>query len=160
MTPLRTALLVLVILVGAVAAPGCDSDDETSEQDYVAAAQDVATSFTQSADRLATQISELQGGINLAKAGELLQTFSDSVEELAAEIDDISPPSVVEDLHTQLVELLENFGAKAQQAAIALKAGDLLGGLPALSSFATEAAEVGGKVDSTVNEIESRLGVD
>ena len=154
----RAVLLVLGVLVGAIAVAGCGSD-ESDDKDYVAEAQDVATSFTQSADKLSKQISELEG-LNLKSAGELLQTFSDGVDDLAAQIDDISPPDAVEELHTRLVDLLESFGAKAQQAALALRAGDLLGGLPALTSFASEAAQVGGKIDSTVNQIESKLGVE
>ena len=158
MSSLRAVLLVLGVLVGAIAVAGCGSD-ETDEKDYVTEAQDVANSFTQSADKLGKQISELEG-LNLKSAGELLQTFSDGVEDLAAQIDDISPPDAVEELHTRLVDLLENFASKAQQAALALRAGDLLGGLPALTSFASEATEVGGKVNSTVDQIQSKLGVE
>ena len=158
MSSLRAVLLVLGVLVGAIAVAGCGSD-EADDKDYVAEAQDVATSFTQSAQKLSKQISELQG-LNLKSAGELLQTFSDGVEDLAAQIDDISPPAAVEELHTRLVTLLEDFGEKAEQAAVALKAGDLLGGLPALTTFAANATEVGGKVNSTVEEIQAKLGID
>jgi hypothetical protein len=158
-SPARSASLVLIALTGALALAGC-GESETDEQDYVAQAQEVAASFTQSAEELQARISELTADFNLKTAGNLLGTFADRVDELAAEIDDIDPPSAVEGLHTQLVDLLENFAAKAEQASLALKAGDLLGGIPALTNFAAEATEISGKVDSTVDQIKGKLGVE
>jgi hypothetical protein len=159
-SPARTAALVLIALTGAIALVGCGEDSGTDEQDYVAQAQEVAASFTKTAEELQARISELAANFNLKTAGNLLGTFADRVDDLAAEIDDIDPPAAVEGLHTQLVDLLENFASKAQQASLALKAGDLLGGLPALTNFATEATEISGKVDSTVDQIKGRLGAD
>jgi hypothetical protein len=160
LTSLRTALVVLAVMLGALGLAACGSDDETSDQDYVSAAEDVAASFTESAQKLEKQIDEFRRNLNLKSAGNLLSSFADSVEGLADEIDDISPPSAVEGLHTQLVDLLNNFASKAEQAALALKAGDLIGGFPALANFATDASQVGSKVDSTVSQIQSKLGVD
>ncbi|MDP9189695.1 MAG: hypothetical protein M3O25_10645, partial [Actinomycetota bacterium] len=115
----RIAALIVCLIVGAVAVAGCGSGEERSDKDYVAELQDVATSFGAGANKLSKQISEL-GPLTLKSAGALLQTFSDQVDELAAEIDDVDPPAAVEQLHARLLALLESFGSKAQQAAIAL----------------------------------------
>ena len=160
MSAARAAALILCGLVGAVALAGCGDDEEVSSEDYVSEAQAVATSFSKSVTELSAQIDQLAGSFNLKNAAGLLQTFSDRVDDLAAKIDDIDPPAAVEDLHTRLVDILENFASKAQQAAIALKAGDLLGGLPALTGFAAEATDVVGRVDRTVNDIQAKLGID
>jgi hypothetical protein len=155
----RAATLILIGLVGAVALAGCGSSDELSDEDYVAELQAVAVSFGEGADELSQKISNF-GELSLANASELLQTFSDQVSDLAAKIEDVAPPAVVEDLHAQLVARLESLASKAQAAALTLKAGDLIGGLPALTGFAAEATNAGGRVDSTVTEIQAKLGID
>jgi hypothetical protein len=158
MNAAHAAALILCGLVGAVALAGC-GEDTRSDEDYVNELSAVAVSFGDGVNELSREISELEK-LDLKSAGELLQTFSDRVEDLAAKIEDVSPPEVVAELHARLVALLEDFGGKARQAAIALKAGDLLGGLPALTGFAAEAADVGARVDSTVSDIKAKLGVD
>jgi hypothetical protein len=159
MGPARAAVLLLA-LVGVVALAGCDLDgEERTDEDYVDSLQDVATAFGDGANDLSRQIEALDK-LDLKSAGAVLGTFSDSVDELADELDDVDPPAQVEELHARLVEILETFGARAQQASLALKAGDLLGGLPALTGFAVQAAEVSGKVDSTITGIKEKLGVD
>jgi hypothetical protein len=159
MSPARMAALLLCGLVGSLPLAGCDSDnDRASDEDYVAEAQAVAKNFAESVNQISKQISQLEK-LDLASAGGLLQTFSDRVDDLAARIEDISPPEAVQELHRRLVDLLENFGSRAQQAAIALKAGDLLGGLPTLTKFAVQAAEVGNEVDATVGQIKAKLGL-
>jgi hypothetical protein len=155
----RAATLILIGLVGAVALAGCGSSDEVSDEDYVAELQAVAVSLGEGADELSQQISNF-GELSLASAGELLQTFSERVSDLAAKIEDVTPPAAIEDLHAQLVARLEGLASKAQAAALTLKAGDLIGSLPALTGFAAEATDAGGSVDSTVTEIQAELGID
>lgn len=157
----RIAALILCLLVGAVAVAGCGSDsgsEEQTDEDYVAELQDVAVAFGDGANELSTQISELDG-LNLANAAALLDTFSTQVDNLADELDDVNPPEIVAQLHAQLTERLNRFAAKAEQAALVLKAGDLLGGLPAISSFAADASEVGTDLDATITDIKAELGV-
>ena len=155
----RTAALICCLLVGAVALLGCGSDsEEQTDEDYVAELQDVAVAFGDGANELSTQISELEG-LNLANAAALLDTFSTEVEQLADELDDVDPPEIVAQLHAQLTERLNRFADKAEQAALALKAGDLLGGLPAVAGFAADASELGTDLDATITDIKSELGV-
>ncbi len=156
----RTAALVLCLLVGAVALAGCDSDpEEQTSEDYVAELQDVAVAFGDGANELQQQISEIDG-LNLQSAAALLDTFSTQVDELADELDDIDPPEAVAQLHADLSERLNGFADKAEQAALALKAGDLLGGLPAISSFAADASELGTDLDATITDIKEQLGIE
>lgn len=156
----RAAVLILCLLVGAVALAGCGSDsEEQSDEDYVAELQDVAVSFGDGAEELSTQISELDG-LNLANAAAVLDTFSARVEDLANELDDVDPPEIVAQLHADLTTRLEAFASKAEQAALALKAGDLLGGLPAVASFAADASELGSDLDATITDIKSELEIE
>jgi len=160
----RTAALVLLLfaslLVGAVTLVGCGSDsgEEQTDEDYVAELQDVAVSFGDGANDLSKQISELDG-LSLKNAAALFDTFSARVEDLANELDDVDPPEIAAQLHAQLTERLDRFADKAKQAALALKAGDLLGGLPALAGFAADASEVGTDLDATITDIKSKLGL-
>lgn len=158
----RIAALALCLLAGAVTAAGtlgCGSDsDERTDEDYVSELQDVAVTFGDGANELSTQISELDG-LNLENAAALLETFSTEVDELANELDDVDPPEIVAALHAQLTERLSGFADKAEQAALALKAGDLIGGLPAISGFAADAAELGTDLDATITDIKGELGI-
>ena len=154
------AALVLVGLIAGVALAGCDlggTDEPLTEEEYAAEAEGVADEFIASANRIAKEISNVEA--DLGSAGDLIGTFAEEADALAARIDEITPPEAVAHLHARLIEILEGFAAKAENASIALKAGDLLGGIPALAGFAAEALEVGDRLDAVVARIRERLGL-
>ncbi len=155
----RLLLAALLVLACAVTAAGCSSDGEATEvdeRDYVAELSAVATSVTQGVDELSAKVSKAG---SLKGAGELLGTFATRLEDLAAKVEDVNPPEAVADLHARLVSLLGELAEKADVAAVALRAGDLLGGLPRLTKIAAEGAEVAQKIDTTVGDIKAKLGL-
>ena len=158
MTLPRAAALLLVAVAAAVALGGCEFDSEPlTEEEYVAEAEGVADDFIASANRIAKEVQGVQA--DLGSVGNLIGTFAEEAEALAARIEDINPPDAVVRLHDQLIEILDDFAGKAETVAIALKAGDLLGGIPALTKLAADALDVGDRLEATVAGIRERLGI-
>ena len=153
------AALLLVAVAAGVALGGCElsSSEPLTEEEYVAEAEGVADEFIESATRVAKEVQNVQA--DLGSVGNLIGTFAEEAEALAARIEDINPPAAVEQLHQQLIEILDDFAGKAETAAAALKAGDLLGGIPALTKLAADALNVGDRLESTVDSIRERLGI-
>jgi hypothetical protein len=155
---LLTAFLVLASVVVPVGCSGSDDGgEEVDKEDYAAQLSAIAESATESVDQLAAKIGNAG---SLKGAGELLATFSERVDDLAARVEDVNPPDAVADLQARLVSLLEQLAEKTSVVASALKAGDLLGGLPKLTKVANETAEIAQQVDSTVDQIKGKLGLD
>jgi hypothetical protein len=148
-----TLAVALGVLAGATGVAACGQEQESSA-DYLTEVNQVAQSFNKGLNEISMQI----GSVNsLDEAGELLDTFGVRVDDLADELDDIEPPDAVADLNDRLVELLRSLGEKAKTAALAINAGDLLGGLPKLTKIAGEAADVGQQIDSTLDQIKARI---
>lgn len=155
----KPAALLLVAVAAGVALGGCElsSSEELSEEEYVAEAEGVADDFIAGANRVAKEVQGVQA--DLGSVGNLIGTFAEEAEALAARIEDINPPAAVSELHDQLVEILDDFAGKTEKVAVALQAGDLLGGIPALTNLAADALDVGDRLDSVVTEIRERLGI-
>jgi hypothetical protein len=156
----RLFFVALLVLASVVVSAGCSDgggSDEVDEQDYVAELSAIARSVTDGVDELSAQVRDAG---SLKGAGKLLGTFSERLDDLAARVEDVSPPAQVTELHGRLVTLLEQLADKAGSASVALKAGDLLGGLPKLTKIAAEGADVAQKIDSTVGDIKTKLGLD
>jgi hypothetical protein len=149
-----TLAVALCVLAGATGVAACGQEEE-SNADYLTEVNEVAQSFSKGVTELSAQV----GNVNsLDEAGELLDTFGVRVDDLADELDDIDPPDAVAALNDRLVELLRSLGEKAKTAALAINAGDLLGGLPKLAKIAGEASDVGQQIDSTLDQIKAKVG--
>ena len=154
MTRLLRGTLLLAALLALVAAAGCGSDTESSN-DYVKELNQVQTDFS---DSITKATSGSAGSGNAASAAE--QTFASletSINKLISDLKAIDAPDKVKDLHQDLIDEMNQFQAQVKSAAAALKSGDASKIVAAQTKFATEASALGTKIGQTIQGINSKL---
>src|SRR4051812_36173391 len=151
MTRLLRAGLVVALLASLLAAAGCGSDAKKSN-DYVNAINKAQTEF-------AASISKAQTGTGTGAQG-AADTFSNmkaAIDKVISDLNGITPPDKVKDLHADLIGELKSFDSSVAKAGDALKAKDPTAILKAQSTFAQDASTVASKIGTTINAINTKL---
>jgi hypothetical protein len=155
---LKIPLLVLA-LVGLLAASGCGGDDESTSSsssealtadEYATQAREVLTSFGQAFTGLGTQISQ-------SSSPEEFSGFVDDAEaEIQSAIDDFSaiqPPEEAQEGHDQILAALEDFSSGLTDVSDAADAGDKA----ALQEAATALQQAGLDFQTQIQEADQSL---
>ena len=109
---------LLLALAASVALAGCGSDER---EDYRRGAQRAADEFKRSAQEAALQLKETDG---LREKLPGLRAFKSSVDELAADFQQLEPPDDLRELNDEAVEYMKRLSQDLGRFEDAAEAGD------------------------------------
>ena len=110
------AALLCCLAVAALAVAACGSNSEAN--DYVDQVNAVQTEFLNAMTDAAST-----PPANASQAGELISSMEDAFNTAAEDLQAISPPDDVADLHQQLIDKMSELGDKVAEVSDALKSG-------------------------------------
>ena len=159
--PTRTLVLLLSFL--ALVAAGCGGDDgggssegsseALSKEDYIEEINSAQTTFVDAASNL-----------NLASP-ESPKAFADSIEELNGSVDqlvtdleEITPPEEIADLHQQLIDGMEEYGSTISENVEGLRSGDQQKLVQAAQNIGEASTEFSTSFTDQVSKINEQLG--
>ena len=138
--------LAIILALGLVA---CGGDTE-AKNDYVEAVNKAQTDF-------ATSISKAPTGANASDPGSVFDKMAASVDKVVADLKAVEPPDAVQEQHDRLVSELEKFGAAIEDAGESLASRDPQKIASAQAEFAQKASDVGTKIGTAIQQINSEL---
>lgn len=143
---LRSAIAMGLATVALLAA-GCGG---TSEEDYEKEIDRLVVTL----DEQVTEIGrDIQSSGNLENAAADVEKGADTLDEAAADLEDIDPPDDADDAHTKIVAGLKSLAGDFREAARAAGANDAQ---KVLALFADiEASEGFKKIDEARNELKA-----
>jgi len=151
MSRLRLMGLVALATLGTAALLLVACGDGEEKNDYVDEVNEVQTTFQ-------SEVSEL--GQNIDSPDQLVAFYEDTVAELeqaVQELDDISPPEEVEELHDQLTEEVQGLADLIQGAAEDIEQGGVAAVPGVVSELSSEGSRLQGEFSNTIDEINREL---
>ena len=149
----RAGLLFLALL-GAAALSLAACDDDTAEtNDYVDQVNEVTSTLQSGLAQVASQTNV----DSVEQASEVFDGLAEQINAAAAELDGISPPEEITDLHDRITDDLKTLESEAQGAANEIRDGGA-GAIPGvMAQVLVEANRIGSEIDTTISEINSEL---
>jgi hypothetical protein len=131
----------------------CGGGDNTETNDYVDAVNEVTTTLQSSITEISTQ-----GGVSSPEqAATVFEDVAQKVDGAATDIERITPPDEVADLHDKLVQDMQTLSDDATGAADDIKAGGAASVSGVAAQFLSEANQLGSQIDATIGQINAEL---
>jgi hypothetical protein len=147
-------VMIAALVAGATLLIAACGGSSSGDKDYVDSVNDVTS-------QLQSDLSQITGGPSVnspEQAADVFTNVADEVDAAAADLEDITPPDEVTDLHDKLVRDLKTLGADAKGAGDDIKAGGAAAAPGVLTRFVTEATRLEAEIKSTIDEINAKLG--
>jgi hypothetical protein len=155
MTSLLRAAVVTMAALSLVVTTGCGSSDTKQSNDYVGAINKVQTDFANNVQKVGSSPS---AGSDPAAAAK--KTFSDlktAIDKAISDLQGVTPPDKVKDLHNQLISEMKEFDTDVQAAGASLDSKNPTKILAAQSAFAKSAGTLGTRISQTISQINQKL---
>ena len=149
----RLRLISLATLVAAALSLVACGGDTAKNNDYVDQVNEVTTT-------LQSAIQEIgQGGTvnSPEQASAVFDDFAAKINTAATDLEGITPPDEVADQHKKIVADLKALATEATGAANDIKSGGAAAVPGVAAGFIAQAQKLGGEIDSTIDEINSKL---
>jgi hypothetical protein len=141
-------------LAAAVVVLGACGGDTAEKNDYV----DKVNGVTATLNSGLTEISSEATAVASPKqAAGVFSGFASNLDTAASDLEGISPPDDVTDLHDQIVQNLRTLSDEATNAADEVRAGGAASVAGVATQFIAEATRISAEVDTTISEINSQL---
>jgi len=146
----------LLIGLAAAAALGLAAcgEDTAEQNDYVDEVNGVTSTLNEELARISSEATSIG---NPEEAADAFASFSDSLEQAADEIAAIDPPDEVAELHDRLVQEVETLASEATDVVDEIREGGPAAAIGVTTTFIAEATRISSEVDSTLDEINSKL---
>ncbi len=164
---IRISALLLLML--ALVAAGCGGDDEPSsgggddapaagealsKEDYIDEINQAQTTFVTAAGEL--PLANPKSPEDFANS---IETLSGSVDELAADLEGITPPEEIADLHQQLVDDMKGYSTDITDNLDGLRSGDQAELQKAAQNIGESSTKFSTDFGDLVTQINEQLGV-
>lgn len=150
----RPRLIVLALAVAAALTVAACGGDTEEKNDYVDEVNNVTSTLNTGLQQISTEAATVG---TPEEAATIFTDFAGQLDTAATDIEDISPPDDVTELHDQLVEQIETLSAEATNAADEIDAGGAAAVAGVATGFIGEANTLSSEVDATISEINSTL---
>lgn len=147
----RLRLLALAVAASSALAIVACGTGTAENNDYVDQVNQVSSTL------LASVKSIPAGGGSPQQVSAALDDVSTQVSTAATNLDAITPPGDVADLHDKIVSDLETLKGEAANAADEVAAGGAAAAVGVVAQFVAEANRIGAEIDSTITEINNEL---
>jgi len=126
----------------------------SADNDYVDSVNKVTAQLQSDVSQIASQ-----ANVNSPKqAAAVFGQVSDKVDAAAADLEEITPPDKVSNLHAKLVSEMQQLGSEAKGAADDIDAGGPGATPGVLSQFVNQARRLDAQIRLTITEINNELG--
>jgi hypothetical protein len=150
----RPRLMLVACLVAAATVVLAACGDTEEKNDYVDAVNNVTSTLNTGLGDVSTQASAVDSPDQVAT---VFTDFAAQLETATTELEDISPPDDVSDLHDQLVGDLQELTDAANTAAEGVSSGGAAALVTTAQEFIAEATRISTEADATITEINSKL---
>jgi chromosome segregation ATPase len=143
MKPIRIVAALTAVLLAAGLLAACGGDDGTSKEDYAQEVEDVLEPLGTELSKLGQTISESEDSAALA-AG--ISEAQGELDQAAADLEEIDPPSDLEDVNADLVAAISEFSDNLGAARDAAEADDKEALRSAITDLPVQAQEFSAKL--------------
>ncbi len=150
MTRFRCLALALAAS-SALALSACGVAETADNNDYVDEVNQVSSSLLSSVESLPAS------GGSPQQISTALEDVSAQVGTAATDLDGITPPEDVAELHDSIVADLNTLKDEAANAANEVAAGGAAAAVGVVAQFVAEANRIGAEIDGTITEINNEL---
>ena len=146
--------MIAACLVAATAVMLVACGDTEEKNDYVDAVNNVTSTLNTGLTDVSAQANAADSPDQIA---DVFSQFATQLDTATKDLDEITPPEGVDDLHEKLVGELEELTAAANTAADGVSAGGASGVVTTAQQFVAEATRISAEADATISQINSEL---
>ena len=150
---MRRLPLVLLVVALALAVSACGSDTKASN-DYVDQVNKAQNDFAATFDKLSSKITSTSTATQDQKT---LAGFRQAVDKVVADLNSVTPPDKVKDLHGRLVSEISSYGTEIDKAKKAFATNDPKAIIKAQTELVSAVTQVSTKINATIDAINKKL---
>jgi ABC-type transporter Mla subunit MlaD len=146
--------LIPVLVIVAVVASGCGGSDTKQANDYVDSVNKAQNDFAATFDKLSSQTTSTSSAQQDRKT---LDGFKQAVDKVVADLNAVTPPDKVKDLHGRLVAEISSYGTEIDKAKQAFAGNDPQAIIKAQTQLVSAVTHVSTQINATIDAINKKL---
>jgi hypothetical protein len=150
----RPRLIIAACLIAATTVVLAACGDTEEKNDYVDAVNNVTSTLNTGLGDVSSQANQVDAPDQVAT---VFTDFAAQLETATTELDEITPPDEVSELHDQLVGELQELTDSANAAAEGIEGGGAAALVTTAQEFIAEATRISTEADATITEINNEL---